>query len=109
MSKLNIKNNLEDTLVEIPTVNIFKELNWETINAFNEFENGESILNREEKNEVILISRLRDSLIKLNPGIPINSINEAIEEFTRDRTSMSSLKANEEIYRYLKHGMKVKM
>ena len=70
----------------------------------NEFENGESI-NREE-NEVIF-SRLRDHL-KINPGIPINSINEAIEEFTRDRTSMI-LKANEEIYRYLKHGMKVKI
>lgn len=102
-------NNLESSLVEEPAIEIFKnELGWETINAFDEFESGKSFLAREEKNEVILLERLKDSLKKINPTIPEEPIIDAIREFTRDRSNMGVFKANKEVYEYLKEGVTVK-
>ncbi len=102
-------NNLESSLVEEPAIKIFKnELGWETINAFDEFESGKSFLAREEKNEVILLERLKDSLKKINPTIPEEPIIDAIREFTRDRSNMGVFKANKEVYEYLKEGVTVK-
>ena len=102
MSTLNPYENSENNLVEQPTIKLFKELGWKTHNAFNEFDSGASFLERNERSEIVLVSRLRSSLVKLNPKIPKDSINEAIAEFTRDRSKMSPIKANQEIYKYLK-------
>ena len=109
MSLLDLYNNTEKNLVEKPTIKLFENLKWKTFDAFNEFESGGSSLNREERNEVILVSKLRNSLIKLNPTIPKDSILEVIEEFTRDRSKMSTIKANEEIYKFIKDGMNIKI
>ena len=106
---MNLNQNSENNIVELPTIKLFKNLNWETFDAFNEFDSGVSSLERTEKNEVVLISRLRSSLIKLNPSIPKESINKVIAEFTRDRSIMSPLMANEEIYKFLKNGINIKV
>ena len=75
----------EDTLVEQPAIALLRALGWETFNAYGEFDHGSSPLGRETKAEVVLISRLRPALEKLNPGVPAEAINQAVEELTRDR------------------------
>ena len=44
---------------------------------------------------------------RLNPDAPPEAIDQAIEELTRDRSRMSSVAANREIYHLLKNGVRV--
>ncbi len=97
----------EDALVEQPAIKLFKSLEWEHANCFHEFDSGESFLGRETKSEVVLVSRLRPALEQLNPDLPPEAFDQAIEEITRDRSAMSMAAANREIFDLLKNGVKV--
>jgi type I restriction enzyme R subunit len=97
----------EDALVEQPAIALLGELGWETVNAYHEFDHGASTLGRETRAEVILTARLRPALQRLNPDAPPETIGQAIEELTRDRSRMSSVAANREIYHLLKNGVRV--
>ncbi|OQB37775.1 MAG: Type I restriction enzyme EcoR124II R protein [Candidatus Hydrogenedentes bacterium ADurb.Bin179] len=99
----------EGTLVEQPAIALLAELGWETMDAYGEFDNGASPLGRETRAEVILRSRLRLALLKINSGVAVESIYQAIEELTRDRSRMSLVAANREIYHLLKNGVRVPM
>lgn len=84
---------------------MFEELGWETVNCFHEFEQtGGSLLGLETKAEVVLVSRLRLILEKLNPDLPAGALDLAIEELVRDRSRLSLAQANREIYLLLKNG-----
>lgn len=103
-------NFSENSLIEQPTIDLFKSLGWNTIDCFTEFEQiGGSPLVRETKSEVVLLSRLRPALEKLNPYLPPEVFEQAIEELTRDRSAMSLANANREIYNLVKNGIKVKL
>ncbi len=104
-----MQNYSEDTLVEQPTIALFARLGYETINAFNEQAGTRSILGRETFQEVVLRPRLRDVLRRLNVGVSGEAIELAIEELTRDRSALSPVHANREVYRLLKDGIKVTM
>jgi len=65
------------------------------------------MLGRETSAEVVLISRLRPALTKLNPQLPTTAIEIAIDELTRERASAGMIHANHEIYKLLKDGVKV--
>lgn len=97
----------EESLVEQPAIALLAELGWETVNAYHEFDHGASTLDRESKAEVVLIARLRPALQRLNPEVSSEAIDQAIEELTRDRSRMSSVAANREIYHLLKSGVRV--
>jgi type I restriction enzyme R subunit len=100
----------ESSLIEKPTIKLFIDLGWQTSNCYHEFEQADgSPLGRENKGEVVLVSKLRPVLIKLNPGLPAEAIDQAIEEITRDRSAMSLVNANREIYQFLKDGVNVKL
>ena len=99
----------EDELVEQPAIALLGELGWETVNAYDEFEGGASTLGRETKAEVILTSRLRPALQKLNPDAQPEAIEFAVDELTRDRSRMSLAAANQEIYHLLKNGVRAKV
>jgi len=99
----------EDALVEQPAIVLLGALGWETFNAYGEFDHGGSPLGRETKTEVVLTSRLRPALEKLNPGVSAEAIIQAIEELTRDRSRMSLVAANREIYRLLKNGVRARV
>ena len=62
---------------------------------------------RETKGEVVLVSRLRAALERLNPALPPEAITAAVDELTRDRSAMSLEAANREVYRLLKEGIPV--
>ena len=84
----------EDAMVEQPAIALLAELGWETVNAYHEFDQGASTLDRKNRAEVILTSRLRPALQRLNTDSPPESIRLAIEELTRDRSRMSLVAAN---------------
>ena len=97
----------ENALCEQPSIELFAELGWQTANCVAEFDHGKSGLGRSSKGEVVLVDRLRPALVKLNPDLPADAIQLAIDELTRDRSVMSPANANREIYDHLKGGVKV--
>lgn len=97
----------EDQLVEQPAIGLFSALGWETVSALEETFGAGGTLERETKGEAVLAGRLRKALIKLNTNLPIEAIQTAIDELTRDRSAMSLESANREIYQLLKNGVPV--
>jgi type I restriction enzyme R subunit len=99
----------EDQLVEQPAIGLFAELGWGTVSAMEETFGITGTLLRETKGEVVLVSRLRAALERLNPALPPEAITAAVDELTRDRSAMSLEAANREVYLLLKEGIKVSM
>ncbi|HRJ76299.1 MAG TPA: type I restriction endonuclease, partial [Anaerolineales bacterium] len=98
----------EDALIEQPAIRLFKDgLGWESVDCYDETFGANGTLGREHKGEVVLISRLRTALIKLNPRLPAVAIESAIVEITRDRSVLLPVTANHEIYKLLKEGVRV--
>src|SRR6266581_8503593 len=104
-----MRNYSEDALVEQPAIALFVKLGYETINAFHEKPGRRSMPGREMLHEVVLVSRLRAALHRLNPGVARGAIELAIEDLTFDRSALSPAHGNREVYRRLKDGVKVKM
>ena len=76
-------NYTEDELVEQPAIELFrKELGYSYLYCFEEEMGLESELGRENSSIVVLNKKLNESLIKLNPNIPVQIINIAIKEIT---------------------------
>lgn len=103
----------EDALVEQPAIQLFSDLDWETAICWDEFFgslDNESLTNnpmffgRETRNDVVLFARLQTALLKLNPDINKLIIQEAIDEIARDRSAMTAIAANEEVYELLTSG-----
>lgn len=103
----------EDALVEQPAINLFSDLSWETATCWDEvfgalddesLTNNSLFLGRETRNDVVLFARLKAALVRLNLGISTFIIQEAIDEIARDRSAMTPISANEEIYDLLTNG-----
>jgi type I restriction enzyme R subunit len=103
----------EDNLIEQPAIRLFEEL-WRDgehleeschINAFSE--DGEKELYRGHQGEVVLVQYLKIALVKLNPDVSTEALNWAIDEIIKDRSKMSIVQANKEVYNLIKNGVKV--
>jgi len=114
----------ENQLVEQPAIELFAELGWTTLSAMEEIfdcvepslqaspigRGGTALsLGRETRGEVVLVPRLREAMIRLNPSLPDDAIQTAIDELTRDRSAMSLEAANREVYTLLKESVLVSM
>lgn len=98
----------EDHLVEQPAIALLRdELNWPHANCYAEWQSGKSTLGREAKRDVVLVSKLRPALERLNPTLSPDAIASAVEELTRDRSALSLVEANREIDKLLRGGVKV--
>jgi len=62
---------------------------------------------RASKRDVILVDRVREAAVRLNPGIPEEKIDEALERLTDRRLSLSLVEANREVYGLLRDGVPV--
>src|SRR6266480_8139927 len=96
----------EGTL-EANTIALFEELGWESADCYRETFGPDSQLGRETSEQVVLERRLRAALPKLNPGITPLAIDLAVEELSKDRSVLSLVRANQEIYKLLREGVKV--
>ena len=97
----------EDSLVEQPAIQLFAELGWETLVASEEVMGASGTLGRETKSEVVLAVRLRNVLARLNPSLPLEAINAAVDELSRDRSAMTPAAANRELWALMRDGVKV--
>ncbi len=97
----------ELTLVEKPAIELFESLGFSYLDCYHETFGDNSTLGRETNSEVVLKNRLTESLINLNPDIKPESLYLAVEEISRDRSSLNPVIANREIYKMLKDGVKV--
>ena len=96
----------EDAL-ERNTVRLFKELEWKSANCYHEVSGANSTLGRQTTEEVVLESRLKAALEQLNPGVPPLALDIAVDEVTKDRSVLSPVRANQEVYKLLKDGVKI--
>ena len=94
----------EDQLVEQPAIHLFKELGWDTVLALEETLGPNGTLGRETTSDVVLVPRLRAALQKLNPKLPTEGIQSAIDELTRGRSAMSPASANRDTWKILRDG-----
>jgi type I restriction enzyme R subunit len=97
----------EELLVEEPAVDLFAELGWQTVSANEEAFGATGTLGRETKSEVVLILKLRVALERINPSLPSDAINSAIDELARDRSAMSLAAANRDVWDLLRDGVTV--
>ena len=97
----------EDSLIEQPAIELFSSLGYETANCFYEKVGETGTLGRRTTQEVVLVPRLRAALKRLNPGIPTEGIEQAVEELTKDHSTLQPVLANREVYRLLKEGVRV--
>src|SRR3972149_11476049 len=99
----------ESTLVEFPAIELFQSLGYKHRNCFYEKFGEKGTLGRETPSDVVLVPRLKKALFRLNPNLSPEATDLAIEELTRDRSSLNPVVANREIYKMLKDGVKVAM
>lgn len=99
----------EDALVEQPAIELFTDLGWKTANLYGEWSGSVSSEGRQTQQDVVLVPRLRVALERLNPELPVDAIDKAIEELTRDRATLLPVNANLELYQLLKDGVKVEV
>ncbi len=96
----------ENQLVQQPAIALFAELGWETADLYNETFGPVGTEGRETDQEVVLVRRLRPALVRLNPDLPPEALDKAIEELIADRSKMMLAKANQAVYKLLKDGVR---
>ncbi|MCZ2153590.1 MAG: type I restriction endonuclease subunit R [Bryobacterales bacterium] len=108
---MTYKPDSEDAAIEQPTIALFAELGWETVNAYSEivapYGGPPATLGRETTADVLLTPRLRTAVNRLNPQASPNAIEIAIQQLAQDRGVMSLVRANQAVYRLLKDGARV--
>ncbi len=110
MTRTNLDS--EDAL-EQATLALFQQMGWDTVNCMDEVfgdvpaSKGKPNLGRETTGEVVLRQRLLAALSQLNPDLPAEALQQASDILTRERSALSAVEANREVYQLLKDGVKV--
>ncbi len=102
-------NYSEDALIERPAIELLEALGWKHVNAFHEKFGLQGTLGRTTEREVVLKRHLLVALRRFNPTLSDETVAEAIDTLTRDRSVMSAERANQDVYRLLKDGIRVSM
>ena len=100
---------VQEEHVEQAAIDLFRSLGWVAANVMEETFGERGTLGREHKGEVVLMQRLRAALARLNPGLPASGVDQAIEALTRDRSALTLVTANREIYGLVQNGVKVRV
>lgn len=100
----------EDQLVQKSTASFLEqELGWKSVYAFDSEVLGENgTLGRKTYHEVLLTRYLRKALKRLNPWIDETQMGEVLEQLTAHMSSQTLMQINEQKYRLIRDGVKVK-
>lgn len=98
---------LDENVYENAVIDWFISLGWEYKFGPDIAFDGNSP-ERESHKDVILRSRLRDSITRINPGIPLDVVEKIIQKL-RSPGEADVLKANELIHKWLIEGMPEKV
>lgn len=96
----------ELALVELPAIDRFASLGWETANLYHETFGADGTEGRLSEAEVILVRRLRKALERINPGFPASAYDQAITQLTEDRSKQLPVNANQSFYQLLRDRVK---
>ena len=99
---------LPESEVEAAALEVLSEQGWTWKNTHEETFGEQGDFGR-DKDEPFLVNRLKAALAKLNPDLPKDALNDAYEQLTRDRSALSLVKANQDLYGLLKEGIEVKV
>ncbi len=104
MANFISEDQIEQALVQkLQHVHGFDALDCYTENA-EDLNDGS---NRANKRDVILVERVREAAIRLNPDIPQSAIEDALDKLLDRRQAMTLIAANREIYGLLRDGIPV--
>jgi type I restriction enzyme R subunit len=62
---------------------------------------------RSNKRDVILLDRVREAAVRLNPSVPTQVVGDALERLLDRRQAMTLVAANQEVYGLLRDGIPV--
>ncbi len=101
--------NSEDRLVQQTFAKHLEQaLGWESVYAYNAETFGpQGTLGRASEREVVLVRDLRAALARLNPDLPIEAREQAVEKITRIDFARSLIQHNREFYGFIRGGVPV--
>ena len=97
----------EDRLIEQPAIARLQSLGWQAANCYQESFGPHGSLGRQTSAEVVLQPRLLAALRRLNPDLPESLLALAADELSRDRSALSPVEANRQVYLLIRHGVLV--
>lgn len=100
-------NKDAEAALEAATLQLFDSLKWETLYAEKEKDGDQRLLGRAHQGEVVLHRYLLPALEKLNPDLPHDALQAAVEILTHDRSAMSLAHANHDVFQLLKEGIRI--
>jgi type I restriction enzyme, R subunit len=98
-------NAFTESVVEEAALEWFAALGYAVVHG-PEIAPGEPSAERASFTDVVLEGRLRDALVRLNPAVPVEAIDEAYRKLTRI-SSPQLIDANHELHHYLVNGVTV--
>jgi type I restriction enzyme R subunit len=99
----------EDSAVERPALALLQQLGWQHLYLMEESPGLDNPAGRTSFRQVWLPARLRAALTKLNPGLPAEALKLAQETLTHDRSALSPIAANREVYQLVRSGVRVEV
>lgn len=102
-------NYISEDQIEKATIEILTNTyGYRSINCFtSEPDSINDRSSRTSKQDVVFRDILKTQVIKINPDIPPDAMEQAIEQLLSRRSSMSPVAANKEIYSLIRDGIKV--
>jgi len=98
----------EDKLIEQTAIDLFEQLGWDTVVAYDAETFGpDGMLGRENKKETILYRYVFEALKKYNSNVPEEAYQQAIEKLAEYSSSKTLGDINYEKYDLLRDGIKV--
>lgn len=97
----------EDALVEQPAIALLESLGWQHTNLMNEEFGAGGSPWRESRRDAFLVKPLRAALKRLNPALPQDAYDFAVDELARDRSAMIPVDANREVLELIRDGVNV--
>lgn len=89
--------------MEQPALALLAELGWTVLSGYDE----PASLGRSSKVEVVLETRLRDAVLRLNPMLDQGALDAAVAAFVGDRSSLDPVRANQAVWELLRDGVVV--
>ena len=101
--------NSEDRLVQATFAeHLERVLGWDSIYAWNEETFGpDGTFGRADTKQAVLIRDLRTAMERLNPDLPVSTIDDAMRDLTAYDISRSMVQHNRDFYRLLRGGVPV--
>lgn len=101
-----MRNSITENQIEEITLGYLQSLGYEYLNGVNISPDGDHP--ERQYNEVVLVTRLRNAIDKLNPNISQDAKEDALKKVLRTE-SPNALINNENFHRYLTDGVDVEM